>query len=213
MIWLVEDNLLLIQNIMDLGLTQEIDRLNNEVDTLRSQVTFWEEKSDHRKERIKELKEENEVLLDNNVPIKIMNENQSVKEINESLVKKIGEIRKEKNKSVCGDLHNLLVNKLKGDIEKLKKDIAEVREERFWFGDALMKVKDDIDKILYGDKDGCPYEYDTSLKPASVNLWNSWEVRIQSIEELKKEYDELSDNYENLINTNFQTESDEDINK
>ena len=45
---------------MELGLTQEIDRLNNEVDTLRSQVTFWEEKSDHRKERIKELKEENE---------------------------------------------------------------------------------------------------------------------------------------------------------
>ena len=106
-----------------------------------------------------------------------------------------------------------IFNKLKGDIEKLKKDIAEVREERFWFGDALMKVKDDIDKILYGDKDGCPYEYDTCLKPASVNLWNSWEVRIQSIEELKKEYDELSDNYENLINTNFQTESDEDINK
>ena len=42
---------------MELELTQEIDRLNSEVDTLRSQVTFWEEKSDHRKERIKELKQ------------------------------------------------------------------------------------------------------------------------------------------------------------
>ena len=41
---------------MDLELTQEIDRLNSEVDRLNMSVTFWEEKSDHRKERIKELK-------------------------------------------------------------------------------------------------------------------------------------------------------------
>lgn len=90
---------------MELELTQEIARLNSEVDRLNMSVTFWEEKSDHRKERIKELKEENEVLLDNNVlikimnekQIKIMNENQSVKEINEKLKKKLERTEKEKN--------------------------------------------------------------------------------------------------------------------
>ena len=102
---------------MELGLTQEIDRLNNEVDTLRSQVTFWEEKSDHRKERIKELKQFHE--WNKSAALKLNDEKQN----NEKLKKENAEL---KAGLVSGDLNLCsgegieMFHKLKADIEKLK---------------------------------------------------------------------------------------------
>ena len=80
--------------------------------------------------------------------------------------------------------HRIDVSDLKEENKKLNGENKSLKDERISFGFAFMSVKDDIDEILYGDKDGCPYEHDYD-KDHSTNLWDSWEVRIKSIKELK----------------------------
>ena len=81
------------------------------------------------KEENKKLEEENKVLLDTNVPIKILNENRELKEENERLDKKVGELQKIRETDIDFDLHNAHVNLLKGEIEELKQGIKELKEE------------------------------------------------------------------------------------
>ena len=111
---------------MELELTQEIDRLNSEVDTLRSQVTFWEEKSDHRKERIKELKQFHE--WNKSAALKWNEEKQN----NEKLKKENAEL---KAGLVSGDLNLCsaegidMFHKLKAENEKLKEENEKLKKE------------------------------------------------------------------------------------
>ena len=75
---------------------------------------------------------------------------------------------------------------LRDEVKKLKEELKKWMDERLSFGLGLMSVKDTLDEILYGDKDGCPYEHDHE-KDQSTNLWDSWKVRIKSIGELKED--------------------------
>ena len=69
--------------------------------------------------------------------------------------------------------------------KELKQKYQKCIEERMGFGMSLMSVKDNLDEILYGDKDNCPYDYDHD-KTDAVNLWDSWDVRLETITELKE---------------------------
>lgn len=122
---------------MELELTQEIDRLNSEVDTLRSQVTFWEEKSDHRKERIKELKQFHE--WNKSAALKWNDEKQK----NEKLKKENAEL---KAGLVSGDL-NLCSGEGIEMFHKLKKknkDLADFAEASVRGFDTLKKENEKL---------------------------------------------------------------------
>ena len=194
-----EDNLLLIQNIMDFELTQEIDRLNNEVDTLRSQVTFWEEKSDHRKERIKELKQFHE--WNKSAALKWNEEKQK----NEKLKKENAEL---KSGLVSGDLNLCsgegieMFHKLKADIEKLKsKDkiasgvIGRLNERERELRKENEKLKEWAINTLNMTGGWTPTEEEAEEQ--GICPFNCIVGRLVHQQE---EIGELSDKYEKLIN-------------
>jgi hypothetical protein len=60
-----------------------------------------------------------EVALDS-VNVKLLTENKEVKEMNERLDKKVGELKEENRKNVPWELHDGLVKKLREEIAELK---------------------------------------------------------------------------------------------
>lgn len=80
-------------------------------------------------------------------------------------------------------------------IKKLEEENKKLREERFCEANNFMRLKDNFDKLIYGDKDDCPYEFDDKLTPIE-NKWKSWDYRIQEIKKLKRDCDKEDENLE-----------------
>jgi hypothetical protein len=99
---------------------------------------------------------------------------------------------------------------LRDEVKKLKEELKKWMDERLSFGLGLMSVKDTLDEILYGDKDGCPYEHDHE-KDQSTNLWDSWKVRIKSIGKLKEGV-KHADNYWRCIMDHLSNPDNPDVN-
>ena len=74
-----------------------------------------------------------------------------------------------------GEVINYL-KQLEEEKQKLKKELEKWQGERLEFGCNVMKWKDDIDTILYGDKDGCS---------------GCWDQRISDIKKLEEENKKL----------------------
>ena len=108
-------------------------------------------------EENKELKEENEALLDNNVPIKILNENRELKEENERLDKKVGELQKIRETDIDFDLHNAQVKELKEEhethIHNLQKSYEVLKSEFQEKRDSLQQHNEILMEQLCGSHD------------------------------------------------------------
>jgi len=151
-------------------LKEENKKLNFQVDALDKQATdFCLQKG--------KLKEENKVLLDTNVPIKILNENRELKEENERLDKKVGELQKIRETDIDFNLHNAHVNLLKGEIEELKEGIEELKEE---IDDIYKKLREaEGIKEFMTDRDG--------IAEAVYDYVQGFHEKDDEIEKLKEE--------------------------
>ena len=132
-------------------------------------------------EKVKKLQEENKKLNDNVELFRSQN-----KQLCENATKLM-----EKTKEL--DKSNEFLRKSSMTDEKVNKII----QERISFGNDMMEIKDRMDKLLYGDKDGCPYVWDHE-KENNENNFLSWEQRISDVQAMSQQIDELGELCENI---------------
>jgi hypothetical protein len=153
------------------------------------------------------LKEENEVLLDTNVNIKLLTENQNVKEMNERLDKRVGELKVENRKNVCWYLHNALVKEKDEIIKKLKEE----NEELFEFQEStLLKIKEQIGENNTHDSCcGCDVcEENDKLKEEIGDLRSRETCRKAETEKLKKLVERATCVYSDKLKTQLEALND-----